>query len=65
MMSRPVRFGLLLNTAEKQALVRLAETEGGLSQSAMVRSLIRRAARDRGLWSPPSVKANRQDMRAT
>ena len=51
-MKRSIRFGLLLNTSEKQALARLAEGEGGLSQGAMVRSLIRQAALKRGLWPP-------------
>jgi len=51
-MERTIRFGLLLNTAEKQALTRLAETEGGLSQGAMLRNLIRTEARKRGLLPP-------------
>lgn len=51
-MQRSIRFGLLLNLREKQALARLAESEGGLSRGAMVRSLIRKAARERGLWPP-------------
>lgn len=51
-MERTERFGLVLSPAEKQALADLAEAEGGLSQGAMVRSLIRQAARERGLWPP-------------
>lgn len=58
-MKRSIRFGLLLNTSEKQALACLAEAEGGLSQGAMVRSLIRQAARERGLW-PPSANQQAQ-----
>ena len=49
-MKRSIRFGLLLSLAEKQALAQLAEAEGGVSQGAMVRNLIRREARQRGLW---------------
>jgi len=49
-MKRTIRFGLLLNSAEKEALARLAETEGGLSLGAMIRSLIRAESRKRGLW---------------
>lgn len=30
----------------------MAEAEGGLSQSALVRRLIRNAARERGIWPP-------------
>jgi hypothetical protein len=52
-MERSIRFGLLLNQAERQALSQLAETEGGLSQGAMVRNLIRTEDRKRGLWALP------------
>lgn len=49
-MERTIRFGLLLSPAEKQALTRLAEFEGGLSQGAMIRHLIRDRAREHSLW---------------
>ena len=49
MMDRTERFGLILSPAEKQALEQLAEVEGGLSQAATLRHLLRRAARERGL----------------
>mgnify|MGYP001123535006 CR=1 FL=1 len=51
-MQRSIRFGLLLSSAEKQALARLAEAAGGLSQGALIRSLIRQEAHRRGLWHP-------------
>jgi hypothetical protein len=51
-MEKTERFGLALSPAEKHALARLAEAEGGLSQAATVRRLIRREARQRGLWPP-------------
>jgi hypothetical protein len=51
-MNRQDRFGLLLSPAEKQMLKRLAESEGGLSQAAALRRLIREAAHERGLWPP-------------
>ena len=51
-MGRAIRFGLLLSRDEKQTLIRLAESEGGLSRGAMVRNLIRTEARRRGLWPP-------------
>ena len=44
------RFGFVLTDDEKQALARLAEIEGGLSEAATVRRLIRRAANERGVW---------------
>lgn len=44
------RLGLLLTLAEKTAVVQMAEAEGGLPQSALVRRLIRNAARERGVW---------------
>jgi hypothetical protein len=49
-MKHSVRFGLLLSPAEERALKRLAAYEGGLSKAAMIRNLIRREARERGLW---------------
>lgn len=52
-MEKDKRFGLVLTTAEKTALGRLAENQGGLSQAALVRRLIRDAARSAGLW--PSI----------
>ena len=51
-MNKSQRFGLVLSPAEKRALARLAEDDGGLSKAATVRRLIRREARQRGLWSP-------------
>jgi hypothetical protein len=49
-MNRQIRFGLLLRPDEKHALNRLAEAEGGLSQAATLRRLIRKAAHEKGLW---------------
>ena len=49
-MSRQLRFGLVLTLDEKCALERLSEAEGGLSQAATVRRLIRKEARRCGLW---------------
>ncbi len=51
-MEKCERFGLVLTPAEKNTLVRLAENEGGLSQAAFVRRLIRDAGRAAGLWPP-------------
>lgn len=47
---RRERFGLVLLDSEKRALERLAEAEGGLSQAALLRRLVRKAAKERGLW---------------
>jgi len=47
---RKERFGLVLSEGEKTAIQRLAEIEGGLSRAALVRRLIRQAAKERGLW---------------
>lgn len=54
-MERCERLGLVLTPAEKIAVVRLAEKEGGLSQAALVRRLIRDAARAAGLWPSTST----------
>jgi len=40
-MYKTERLGLLLTLAEKTAVVQMAEAEGGLSQSALVRRPIR------------------------
>jgi hypothetical protein len=40
-MYKTERLGLVLTPAEKTAVVQMAEAEGGLSQSALVRRLIR------------------------
>ncbi len=49
-MRKGIRFGFVLTEDEKCALTRLAELEGGLSEAATVRRLIRRAAREAGVW---------------
>lgn len=46
------RLGLVLTSAEKTTVVEMAEAEGGLSQAALVRRLIRNAAQERGIWPP-------------
>jgi len=56
-MHKSKRLGLVLTPAEKTAVVQLAEVEGGLSQAAVVRRLIRQAAKSRGLWPPADVHA--------
>ena len=48
--ARTRRFMVSMTPAERLALGRLAEVEGGLSKAALVRRLIRSAARARGLW---------------
>jgi hypothetical protein len=42
-------MGLILTTAEKDALTKLAELEGGLSMAALIRRLIRDAAGRHGI----------------
>jgi hypothetical protein len=49
-MRKGIRFGFVLTDDEKCALSKLAELEGGLSEAATVRRLIRRAAREAGVW---------------
>lgn len=51
-MEKCERFGLTLTRDEKNVIVRLAEREGGLSQAALLRRLIRQAAQNAGLWPP-------------
>lgn len=59
-MFKTERVGLVLTPAEKAALLRLAEADGGLSQAATVRRLIRKAARERGLWPEPQLREARE-----
>ncbi len=59
--SRTERFGLVLTPRERTALVRLAEAEER-TQAAIIRALIRRAARERGIW--PTTEAQQpQEVR--
>jgi hypothetical protein len=51
-MKRKMRFGFVLCPAEKQALARLAEAQGGLSSADVLRRLIRREAQQLGFWPP-------------
>jgi hypothetical protein len=60
-MDRTERFGLNLSPDEKRVLRQLAEVDGGASQAATLRRLLRREARERGLW-PPRQKAVRQEI---
>jgi electron transfer flavoprotein alpha/beta subunit len=50
-MRRNQRLPVVMSVRERQALARLADFEG-LSAAAVVRQLIRRAARECGLWPP-------------
>ena len=43
-MKKTHRFSLVLTPIEKSALSRLAEIEGGLSQAALLRKLLRESA---------------------
>ena len=47
---RAKRVSIVMLASEKLALERLAEAEGGLSQAALVRWLVRREAKAKGLW---------------
>lgn len=58
-MKRSIRFGLLLSSAEEQALAKLADSAGGLSKAAMIRNLIRREARERGILPPATSESYR------
>jgi len=49
-MRRSERVGLVLTPQEKAAVKQLAETRGGFSVAAFIRSLIRREAKASGIW---------------
>ena len=63
MREREIRFGVLLNAAERLALARMAEATGGLSLGAMVRHLIRTAARQRAMWPPEPSGRSQANIR--
>lgn len=56
-MRKTERLGLTLNKTEKLIVKRLAEAEGGLSQVAYIRRLIRSAAEEWGFWPTDQNKA--------
>ena len=62
-MSKTERLGLILSPREKEALRRLAEVDGGLTQSALVRRLIRIEAQRRGIWPIPRIQGEREEVR--
>ena len=49
-MEKTERFGFWLSSNEKSMLTHLAKFEGGLSQAALIRRLIRQAAQKYGIW---------------
>ena len=55
-MLRTERFSMVLNKYEKHLVEQLAEIEGGLSQAALIRSLIHKAAREHDLQPAPTPK---------
>ena len=60
-MYKKKRLGLVLSAREKRLVAQLAELEGGLSQAALVRRLIRRAGEDQGLWPQGRSEAERRE----
>jgi len=59
-MTRTERLGLVMDAREKQAVKRLAEEDGGLSEAAAVRRLIRQEAKRRGLWAEGLCQPERE-----
>ncbi len=51
-MKKTSRLGLILTPTEKSWVRSLAELEGGLTQAALIRRLIREAARKGGILVP-------------
>jgi|APSaa5957512622_1039677.scaffolds.fasta_scaffold165882_1 hypothetical protein len=49
-MQKIVRVGFQLSIVEKSAILILAELEGGLSQAALIRRLIRKNAMEQNIW---------------
>lgn len=51
-MKKDKRFGFVMYPSEKEALKMLAEIEGGLSEAAILRRLIRKEAMLNNIWKP-------------
>ncbi len=64
-MYKKKRLGLVLSACEKRLVAQLADLEGGLSQAALVRRLIRKAGEDRGLWPQGRSEASGNARRAS
>ena len=60
-MQKVIRFGFALTPLEKDAISKLAELEGGLSQAALIRRLIHKAASAHGI----SLEANNCNEKTT
>ena len=58
-MEKSARLGLVLTPVEKKAATVLADKEGGLSVSALIRRLIRDAAEQAGAWPPTAHQDQR------
>ena len=54
-MNKTERAGLILTKQEKSWILSLAEFEGGLTQAALIRRLIRKAAMEHG-FSPSNLR---------
>lgn len=51
-MNKSKRLVSVLISRTKAAMVRMADVEGGLSQSPLVRRLTRKEAQERAVWPP-------------
>jgi hypothetical protein len=61
-MTRTEQVYLRASEAEKEAVRLLAQAEGGLTEAALVRRLIRMEAQRRGLWPPKPEEPRRQEV---
>ena len=60
-MQKTKRFSLVITTSENEAISFLADLEGGLSKAALIRRLIRKAAKENNVWG----KVYKQDIFST
>lgn len=59
-MNKTARLGLILTITEKYWVKRLAELEGGLSQAALVRRLVREAAQKHNINSTTTINVSNE-----
>ena len=60
-MLKTKRIGLIVTKEEKKWVIQLAEIEGGLSQAALIRRLIRQSAERHNLTTKFELKENKKN----
>jgi hypothetical protein len=62
-MQKDKRLGFVMTAQEREAIRRLADAEGGLSDAATLRRLVRAAALARGMWPPVAERSELAEVK--